>query len=131
MQSLTAGAEASRDWLLARGLTDVPLRWYVELTLEAKASDTQFELNIYPEEWGFVFRRAARVSSIRVTDIPFVHGRDDYELIRRPTTLEAIHGLLRELEQRYAIELAYARAVVRTNIPRGSNIVRAWIAGPS
>lgn len=131
MITLTAGAAASRDWLIARGLAREPLHWFVEISIPSDASDTRLELNIYPEEWGFVFRRGARVSSIRVTDIAFAHGRDDYELLGLPASLESIGELLHELEQRFAIEFAVTRSVIRTNINKAANVVRTWLAGSS
>ena len=64
--------------------------WYIEITLASDIADTRLELNLYPEEWGFVFRRGTRVSSIRVTDIPFVHGFDDHGLLGKTPELERI-----------------------------------------
>lgn len=79
----TLGSRASAAWLEQRGLDarQTP-HWYVEITLAARhASDeVAFELNIYPEEWGYVLRAGSRVSSIRVTDVVFVHGKDDYSV---------------------------------------------------
>src|SRR5258706_9751789 len=81
----TLGAEAADRWLLALGLPTVA-HWHVEIAISADI-DSSFELNIYGEEWGFVFRNDGRGSWIRITDIPFVHGRDDFQLLARAPDL--------------------------------------------
>src|SRR5690242_2350229 len=87
--SLTAGALASSTWLRSIGVTPpITQRWSVEIALEPSAlrpsTDyddriaTRFQLGIYAEEWGFFFCMHGKGSWIRVTDVPFVHGRDDF-----------------------------------------------------
>ena len=73
----TMGAEAADRWLRVLGLVSVP-RWYSEIAILADG-DTRFDLNVYAEEWGFVFKHGDRTSWIRVTDVPFIHGRDDFD----------------------------------------------------
>jgi hypothetical protein len=124
------GAAASAAWIEARGLdaTRVP-HWYVEITVESDSLDTRFELNIYPEEWGFVFRRGTRVSSIRVTDLPFVHGPDEYQLLAQTPELGDIVDLLDQLERRFDLTFQRYRATVRSNLVRAAAVVRPWLAG--
>src|SRR4051794_31932290 len=87
--SPNTGPLASAAWLVARGLQPKEARWFVEIEL---ASDTGISegteqarllLEVYAEEWGYRFQRGERVSWIRVTDVPFVHGRDDHELLQK------------------------------------------------
>lgn len=124
----TLGAAASASWLEAREL-DVRAtpHWFVEIAIDSRTLDSRFELNIYPEEWGFAFRRGTRASSIRITDIAFVHGLDDFQLQPRTPALERIADLLRELEQRHEIAIDRANARVRSNLVRAKAVVRAWL----
>jgi hypothetical protein len=126
----TPGAAASAAWIEQQGL-DVSRtpHWYVEITIPSDEPDTRFELNLYPEEWGIVFQRGSRVSSIRVTDIAFVHGLDDHRLISQVPPLERIHDLLGLIERRYDIALFRMRANVRSNLARAVAVVRPWLVG--
>ena len=120
------GPLATAAWLIARGLVPAGRTWSVEVVLRAGAS--RFEIQIFAEEWGFSFHHEDRVSWIRVTDIPFVHGRDDHELLRQTTSLRGLQQLVRGLESRY--ELAFDRegAEVETSIENGEEAIREWIA---
>jgi len=122
----TLGARASASWLAALGLEAVP-RWYGAIGL-AGNDDSHFELEIYAEEWGFEFRRGSRASWIRVTDVPFVHGRDDYDLLRETPDLLAIGQLIARLEQTQGIQLHRASATIRTNLPASVAVIREWLA---
>ena len=126
----TLGARASDRWLRERGFDASPNpRWYVEITLHPQeiAEDATFELNLYPEEWGYMFRRGAQVSSIRITDVPFVHGRDEHRLLGSTPPLEEIGTLIALLEKRHAITFQRTQASVRSNLTRAASIVRAWL----
>lgn len=126
----TMGARASAAWLEDRGLDarNTP-RWYVEVTLIASdtASDVSFELNIYPEEWGYILRAGSRVSSIRVTDIAFVHGKDDHQLLSITPALANIGELITLIEMRKAVAFHRTQALVRSNLTRATSVVRAWL----
>ena len=128
--STTIGGAASAAWIEQHGL-DVSraAHWYVEISIPTDSADTRFEINIYPEEWGIVFRRGSRVSSIRVTDVPFVHGLDDHRLISQLPALERIDDLLGLIEQRYDVAFHRMRATVRSNLPRATAIVWPWLVG--
>lgn len=123
----TPGAEAADHWLRALGLPVEP-RWFVETSISA--GDSRFDLNVYEEEWGFAFHHAGRGSWIRVTDVPFVHGRDDYGLLARTPDLLAIHALLAELEQAHAITFRIDAANVRSNVRDADGVVRDWLVQP-
>ena len=126
--SKTIGALAAHAWLAQRGLdaSQTP-HWFVEISIPSDVPDTRFELNVYPEEWGFIFRRGVRVSSIRVTDVAFVHGFDDYRLLAETPALEDIAVLLSTLDERYTITFDRTRASVRSNLTRAAAVVRPWL----
>jgi len=124
----TRGAKAASDWLVVLGLPSLP-RWYAEIAVLADG-DTRFDLNLYTEEWGFCFAHGSRASWIRVTDIPFVHGRDDFRLLPKTPDLHAIHVLLAELEHDHRITFRRATASVRTNVPNAPQLVRDWLLQP-
>jgi hypothetical protein len=133
----TRGAKESLAWLSDRGLV-VPYPWQVELALDvadrdvsltySHDTDTRFHLNIYPEEWSVFFCYGSRASWIRITDEPFVHGRDDYHLVGEIVELSRIGHLLRELESRHGIEFRRDHALIRTNVTGGKTAVREWLA---
>ena len=128
--STTIGAIASAAWVVRRGLNVSRVEhWYVEITIPSDHDDTRFEINIYPEEWGVVFRRGSRVSSIRVTDIAFVHGNDDHRLHALVRDLEGVDELLCVIEQRFEVTLFRMRAMVRSNLPGAARVVRPWLIG--
>src|SRR5437870_5253602 len=100
-----AGMRASAGWLSDRNVTQPPSlqRWHVEIslaTLDAPAPvnyddrvDSRFHIDIYSEEWGFFFCHGGKASWIRITDIPFVHGRDDFRLLGQTPSLADVGAL--------------------------------------
>jgi len=100
----------------------------VELALDVAGQDTQFQLDVYAEEWGFQFRHEGRASWIRVTDVPFVHGQDEHGLLRRTPRLRDIALFVAELEREYAVRFDRESARVHSNIPGAATIVKSWIA---
>lgn len=123
----TAGAEDAERWLHARELPRPP-HWHVELVLPSSDA-TWFELSIYAEEWGFAFHHDGKSSWVRITDIAFVHGRDDFSLFGRTPALEAIGTLIAELEAEHAIAFHRDAATIRTNVPGAPEATRAWLSG--
>jgi len=134
---MNTGPLASAAWLVARGLFPKEPKWYVEVTLDTSAAPasavfdertaSRFQIEIYSEEWGFQFWHAGRLSWIRVTDVPFVHGRDEHDLLRRVPPLKTIGALIVTLEQRHAIELARHHALIRTSIPDAGEAIARWV----
>ncbi len=88
---------------------------------------TRFHLDIYSEEWGVFFCHDGKASWIRVTDIAFVHGRDEHQLLAVVPPLRDISLLLRELERRHGIALQRKHASIRTNLANGEAHIRTWI----
>jgi hypothetical protein len=123
------GRDEAGAWLHALGLDALP-RWHVEVSLDAGAA-TKFSLNVYAEEWGFAFHHARRSSWIRVTDIPFVHGRDDFGLIAHVPALMSLASFLTGLEAEHGFKLARTNAAVRSNIDGAVPVVRRWLSRTS
>lgn len=126
--ALTLGSATAGQWLAARDLQPEP-RWFVEIVL-ADGIGSRFEINLYAEEWGFAFHHAGRASWIRVTDIAFVHGRDDYALLAEATTPEDARSVIETLEQAHAIRLPRDAAAIRTNLAAAEPAIRAWLEAP-
>jgi hypothetical protein len=132
---LNTGALASAAWCVARNVFPQAPRWSVDICLDnapgadrdAPPIDARFVIEIFSEEWGFRFRRGDAASWIRVTDIPFVHGRDDFELLRRTPRLENIGVLLRALEAEHEIRFDRSRALVRSSFDATDRIV-TWVS---
>jgi hypothetical protein len=89
--------------------------------------DTRFHVDIYAEEWGFFFCHGGRTSWIRITDIPFVHGRDEFGLLAQAPRLADIGALLRGLENQHHLAFHRKHALVRTNIAGAEPGVRRWV----
>lgn len=134
----SAGARGAASWLALRGLDASMLkRWHVEVSLGTTDEiptvnyddrvDTRFHIDVYSEEWGYFFCHAGKASWIRVTDIPFVHGRDDFGLLAQTPALTDVGALMRALESRHQIELRRKHALVRTNLAGSEPAIRRWV----
>jgi hypothetical protein len=121
-----SGALATAAWCLARGVFPQDNLWFVEIVLEAGAS--RFTIEVYAAEWGFALHHDERTSWIRVTDIPFVHGRDDFELLPVANSLTNMRRVLETIEVQHGIAFAREGAAVRTNIDGALPAIRDWIA---
>ena len=137
--SKTAGALAASAWLRTIGHTPPTLqRWNVEVLLGLAQSrpstdyddktETRFHISIYSEEWGVFVCHQGRASWIRVTDVPFVHVRDDFKLLSTFPALKDVGGLLRKLETQLAVRFARDHAAIHTNLPAIERDVRRWVA---
>jgi hypothetical protein len=125
---------ATAAWLLARGLVPHASRWHVQVTIGTsdpvvdEDAATLFRVELFSEEWGFWFRHAGKTSWIRVTDMPFVHGRDDHDLLAATPSLKNIGNLLRTLERRFDFEMQPRCALLRTNLIGAEIAIRDWLA---
>lgn len=135
----SVGAIAAASWVRGRGLATTGLsRWHIEIQLDVvdapapadyeEATASRFHLDIYTEEWGHYFCHGGRSSWIRVTDLAFVHGRDDFQLLTVTPPLPEIGRLVRQLEQKYGVLFRRDRALIRTNLARAEAAVRTWLA---
>jgi hypothetical protein len=137
--SANSGQLAASAWLTSFGLNPPPgaLRWHAEISLDVidgparteydETRDTRFHIDIYSEEWGFFFCHAGRVSWIRITDIPFVHGRDEYQLLKQTPALPDIGKLMRALETTHGVRFNRPQALIRTNIVAAEPMIRRWL----
>ena len=134
----SVGATAAASWVRGRGLVTTGLsRWHVEIQLDVvdrpapadydEASATRFHVDIYNEEWGHFFCHGGRSSWIRVTDLAFVHGRDDFQLLDLTPPLPEIGRFVRQLEQKHAIQFRRDLALIRTNIAGAERAIRSWL----
>ena len=124
--SANTGPIASAAWLTARELYPKEPRWHCVIAMDARLGSS-LELEIFAEEWGFRFTHDGKESWIRVTDVPFVHGRDDHELLSKIPPLRDIGTLVRTLERRYRLRFLRRRAAIRTSIAHGDRAIRRWI----
>jgi hypothetical protein len=132
-----AGVIAAASWLSSRGLEPVEHKWDIEIGLGVAdrsaslafdpARETRFQLQIYAEEWGFRFAHAGRHSWIRVTDIPFVHGADEHDLLSTTPALKDIGRFVRHLETCHAVTFHRRHAAVSTTIPEAEPLIRSWL----
>ena len=136
--STTAGMRAAQAWLAARGLSAPTLtRWHATIVLGTEDGapaleldervETRLRIEIYSEEWGYFFCHGGRASWIRVTDVPFVHGRDDFKLLAMTRSLEDLGTLVRSLEQQHGLVFRRDHAVIRTNVANAEVAIRQWV----
>lgn len=133
-----AGALATSSWLSARGLI-VPPRtpWQVSIALDvvderapasfSEATATRFHVAIGSTEWGFYFCHGGRSSWIRVTEVPFIHERDDFALRVKVPPLRALGGLVRHLEQTYLVRFRREHAAIRSTIAGSEPAIWEWV----
>lgn len=141
----TAGGQRSRggqdahSWLGGTvGSPPTVTRWHVEIALDVVAGEapsdwdertaTRFHLGIYSEEWSIYFCHQGRASSIRVTDVPFVHRKDDFALLPSVGALQNVGSLIRSLEQLHSIEFSREHARIQTNLAHIEPAVRRWVS---
>jgi hypothetical protein len=122
---MNTGVIATAAWLVARELAPKDPKWFVEIAFEVGAS--RFLIEIYAEEWGFMFEHEGRISWIRITDVPFVHGRDDHELLNRVPRLNSIGSVMAELERKHDIRFEREAAMVRTNLAGADAVIADWV----
>ena len=119
------GPMASAAWLVDREVMPTDPKWSVEIVLTHDA--TSFQIEIFAEEWGFSFSHQDKLSWIRVTDVPFVHGRDEFDLLHSTPPLKRIGEMLYQIEHRFFLRFDRKRAVIRTTIPDAEPAIRRWV----
>ena len=133
-----AGALATASWLSARGLLVSPhLPWDVSIALDvtcaraparySDASETRLHIAIASTEWGIYFCHHSRASWIRVTDLPFVHERDDFGLLAGVPPLRDVGSLVRSLEEKHEVSFRREHAAIRSTLPNAEPAVREWV----
>lgn len=134
----TPGSRAAFAWLAQRSIPAPASRWHVAIGLDVRDEpatatfdetvDTRFHIEVYAEEWGFFFCHGGRASWIRITDVAFVHLRDDFALLASTPALERIGTLLRAVEHEHALSFRRDLAFVNTSIAGAELAIRTWIA---
>lgn len=112
--------------------------WEVEIGLDIvdapatlafnTARATRLQIYIYSDEWGFRFCHGGRESWIRITDIPFVHGRDDHRLLTATPPLKSLGMFVRALEAQHGVKFQRRHAAIATSISNSEAIIRSWLA---
>jgi hypothetical protein len=133
--AMNTGPLASAAWCVARDVFPQAPHWSVDICVDNVPGadhdeppiDARFAIEIFGDEWGFRFLRGDAASWIRVTDIPFVHGRDDFELLPRTPRLEEIGILVRALEVDHDVRFDRARPLIRSTFDGGDRFA-AWVA---
>ena len=136
----TLGQKTAAAWLRARAGSTTPTleRWYVEIAMGLarerpptdfdEATASRLHISIYAEEWGVYFCHHGRSSWIRVTDMPFVHGRDDHKLLTLlPASLVDLGSFVRRLEASERIRFERAHASIKTNLESIEPAIRSWL----
>jgi hypothetical protein len=136
--SSNTGPLACAAWLVDRGLSAAPVSWTIVIAFDAagdakidsfdEATATRFQLELFPEEWGFRFCHRGRASWIRITDIAFAHGRDEHELLAERPRLKDIGQILRRLESRHEIAFDRTRPLIDSTIAESDQPLRIWAA---
>jgi hypothetical protein len=135
---VAVGAQAATGWLTSRRLANPGLmRWHVEIAMGTGDQPvpvefdehiaTRFHIAIYSEEWGVFFCHDGRWSWIRVTDIAFIHTRDDFGLLTWVPPLDQLGALLRRVEREHQVSFRRDRAVVDTNLANAEPAIRTWL----
>ena len=125
--SANTGPLASSAWLAGLALAPDHERWFVEIELSSVEA-ASFKLEVYAEEWGFQLHHDGRSSWIRVTDVPFVHGRDDHALRARVPRLRDIGSFVREIEGSLGVQFDRVAPRISTSIVGAEPVLRAWVA---
>jgi len=136
----TVGSQGALTWLSARRLANPGLlRWQVEIAMGTgeepvpaefdETAATRLHLAIYSEEWGVFFCHGGRWSWIRVTDLAFVHTRDDFALLTWVPPLDQVSTLLRRIERDHVLRFRRDLASIQTNLPNAEPAVRNWLQG--
>jgi hypothetical protein len=64
-----------------------------------------------------------------VTDLPFVHGRDDLGLLGETPALKDLTRFVRKLEKRYRCRFIHTSPEIRSNVADAELAVQQWVDG--
>lgn len=76
---------------------------------------------------GIFFCQQGQASWIRVTDVAFAHGRDDFKLLSLMPPLKDLGTLLETIERTHAIRFRREHGCVRTNVARAEAAAKQWL----
>ena len=128
---------AVADWLRARGIVQPSSSWHIEIVLDvvdatpsqawSATTDTRFHLHLYASEWCLFFCHGGRTSWVRVTDRPYMHGRDDFGFVSNMPRLQDIGTFLASLEDCHGIVFQRAHARITTTLAGAESNLSAWV----
>jgi hypothetical protein len=124
------GPLAAAAWLAELAIVPPVAKWFIEIELLEvgdPARGARFQLDVYSEEWGVQLCHDDRRSWVRMTDIAFVHGRDDFELLARIPRLATVGLLVRDIEQRFALCFDREAPRIHASFAEAEPVVRSWI----
>jgi hypothetical protein len=132
------GESEAAAWVAARGLSTAGrVRWNANIALDvvdapasqvySGATATRFHLDIYRDEWGFVFVHKGKTSHIRKTTEVFINGFDDHKLVKLMPALAEVEAFVRGLETKHGIAFKRKHAFIRTNIAGAKATLRTWL----
>jgi hypothetical protein len=132
---LSTTSVAVAAWLRDRGIYPAAGKpWHVQIALEVNDrpasfgfAATKLQLSIAPESWGYTFTHGDRSSSIHVGSYPVARDHDEHRLLAMTPALERFGTLVRELETRYRIFFPRHHAAIRSELPGGEPMIRAWL----
>ncbi len=126
---MNTGPLAASAWLAERGVAPAQPKWFVEIGLfVGEDRSTRFQLDVYAEEWGIQVQHGDRGSWLRVTDVPFVHGRDDFDLMASRPRLSDVGRILTAIEQQLGLSFDREAPAIRSSIAEAYGPLRDWIA---
>jgi hypothetical protein len=129
----------SARWLVARGLhppVEAGGRWKVtialdvvdpRITMAGSAINTRLHILIECFEWSVFFCHGSGSSWIRVTNVPRVHERDDFELLPHITDLRGLGTFIQRLEQRFQLRFRRQHAAIHTNLIDADQKLLLWV----
>jgi len=133
----SAANDASAMWVAALRLRPrAHKHWMVAIVLDAVEprgslaggeANTQLHIEIDSSEWGIWFCHGKGLSSIRVMSVPFVHERDDFELLPHVTELRKLGVVVRLLERRFRIWFRRPHAAIHTNLADAQQKILLWV----
>jgi hypothetical protein len=127
----------SATWLAARGLhPPVGGRWKVTIVLDvvdprtttaSSMINTRLHVLIECFEWSVFFCHGSGSSWIRVTTVPRVHERDDFELLAHVTDLRGLGSFIQRIEQRFQLRFRRPHAAIHTNLIDADQKLLLWV----
>jgi hypothetical protein len=134
------GATEAAAWIAGLSLKPGKARWNVRIALDvsdepatdvySSATATRFHVDVYRDEWGFMFVHGGKTSHVRRTDTTFVNGSDAYDLLGRTPALADILAFVRAIETEHGVAFRRDKALVRSMLKGAKAAVVAWLTRP-
>jgi hypothetical protein len=103
--------------------------WHVEVTIPVQGiHESSLTLHIRNDDWSVAFQHASKRSAILIKEVAPVADPDDHGLAGMVPPLKEVGVLLRDLEQKFEIQLVRTSPQIDTSIAGAEPIIRAWVA---